>query len=215
MEWVARTTKTKPPASLPRIGPFPVSVVAVAIAALATALVLLIPHARWTDGAATRADSPAATTAELPVHAALEAALARGDVRAARDEWREAHRSQLRNPDWRRMLALGDAALAIARLDGSPRSGDIDARRAYLAAMFRARAAGSIDGVLRATESFATLGDRDVAEEGLRIGDAMAARSGDTRIRDRVQAMRARLYGASAEPEPAAPIDSTTWDQGP
>lgn len=215
MESVARTTKTKSPPSLARIGPFPLPVLAVTIAALATALVLLIPHARWTDVAHAPTDAPAANPAEPSALAQVEAAIARGDASAARDEWREAYRSQLRSPDWRRMLALGDAALEIARIEGSPRSGDIDARRAYLATMFRARAAGSIDGVLRATESFATLGDRDVAEEGLRIGDTMAERSGDARIRDRVQAMRARLYGVSAEPEPASPIDSTTWDQGP
>jgi hypothetical protein len=72
-----------------------------------------------------------------------------------------------------------------------------------------------VDGVLRATEAFATLGDRDVVEEGLRVAESLVARTGDAGARERVAAARARLGGQIAQPPAARPSDRITWDAGP
>ena len=77
---------------------------------------------------------------------------------------------------------------ALPGASGARQPWEADARQAYLGALFRARAEASLDGVLRATEAFATLGDRDVAEEGLRIAESVALRTGTAEARDRVLA---------------------------
>jgi hypothetical protein len=131
--------------------------------------------------------------ASLDRLAAIDGAIRRGDLKAARAEWNDTYRSLLRNPDWRQMAALGDAALVIGGTLGVRDGGKPDARRAYLGALFRARAAGSVDGVLRVTGAFAALGDRDVVDEGLRIAESLAKRAGDTAALERVLTTRTRL----------------------
>jgi len=61
-----------------------------------------------------------------------------------------------------RTPADGAAVSAAVAWDASPRPVE-RARAGYLAAMFRARAARSADGVRKACEGFAALGDTDVA----------------------------------------------------
>jgi hypothetical protein len=92
---------------------------------------------------------------------------------------------------------------------------EADARQAYLGALFRARAEASLDGVLRATGAFATLGDRDIAEEGLRIAESVALRMGTAEARDRVLAHRARFEGRDGTFHADGPSRVIRWDAGP
>jgi hypothetical protein len=58
-----------------------------------------------------------------------------------------------------------------------------EARRAYLAALTYARAQRSLEGVLRATESFARLGDRDMVVQGIRVARDLAGEDDDAQAR--------------------------------
>lgn len=59
-------------------------------------------------------------------------------------------------------------------------------RAAALAALFRSRGRGSLEGVLRACETFAALGDREVVTACVRIARGMA---GTDRVDDRLRAL--------------------------
>jgi hypothetical protein len=110
--------------------------------------------------------------------AAVDEALARGDVRGALRAWQPAHGAALGHRRWDGLLEVGEARLRIERAagvvrDGSVRDGKEQARLLYLMALFRARDAGSVDGVLRVATAFATLGDREVAERAVEIAAAL------------------------------------------
>src|SRR5262245_33952763 len=138
--------------------------------------------------------APSSLTGVAPVAdpgEVIDRALSEGQMKAARAAWRDAYRGALKQREWEVMVSLGDVAL---RRDATgQRIGEAQARQAYLAALFRARAEGSLSGVLRATEAFATLGDGDVVDEGLRIAEFTARRSEEPDARQRVAALRARL----------------------
>lgn len=191
----------------------------VAVVAGVAVIVWALPHAH-------RAVEP---PAELPVSdgqtpsassaaeriTAIGEAVQRGDLATARVMWHDAYRSLRRTRDWQGMAVLGDTALGIAGASGARQPWEADARQAYLGALFRARAEASLDGVLRATEAFATLGDRDVAEEGLRIAESVALRMGTAEARDRVLAHRARFEGRDATFRADGPSRVITRDAGP
>jgi hypothetical protein len=94
---------------------------------------------------------------------AFDEALARGDASAALRIWSEAHSAALRSRHWEGMLAVGDARLRIDQSTGPGSTAVAKAREAYLAALFRARQEGSLEGVIRAAEAFDALGDVEVA----------------------------------------------------
>jgi len=156
--------------------------------------------------------TPTSTTERIT---AIGEAVQRGDLAAARAAWHDAYRSLRRTRDWQGMAALGDTALGIAGASGARQPWEGDARQAYLGALFRARAEASLDGVLRATDAFATLGDRDVAEEGLRIAESIALRTGTAEARDRMLAYRARFEGRDPTIHADGLSSVTSWDAGP
>jgi hypothetical protein len=57
------------------------------------------------------------------------------------------------------------------------------ARKSYLTALFRARAAASLDGVLRVADGFTALGDESVVRECLRVADDVVGADADGRRR--------------------------------
>ena len=191
----------------------------VAVVASAAVIVWALPHAhRAVEPRPERPVSSGQTpstdsTAERIT--AIGEAIQRGDLATARAAWHDAYRSLRRTRDWQGMAALGDTALGIAGASGARQPWEGDARQAYLGALFRARAEASLDGVLRATEGFATLGDRDVAEEGLRIAESVAVRTGTAEARDRVLAHRARFEGRDATLYVDRPSRAISWDAGP
>ena len=113
----------------------------------------------------------------------MDRALASGDLVSATTSRHRANLAALGNRSWEGFLAVGDAALRLGVASGDRRAMELEARRAYLSALSRARAQRSLDGVLRATESFAHLGDRDVVERGLRIAHDLAGSDGDAQAR--------------------------------
>ena len=192
-----------------------------AVVAGAAVMVWALPHVhRAADGrlefgasSGSHSSPPPDSTSERIT--AIGGAIQRGDVAAASAAWRAAFQSLRPTQDWEGMAALGDTALWIAGVSGARDPWEADARRAYLGAMFRARSEDSLDGVLRATEAFATLGDRDVAQEGLRIAESVASRAGTVEARDRVFTYRARLEGRDATFHADGPSRVIRWDAGP
>jgi hypothetical protein len=103
-----------------------------------------------------------------------EEAAAGGDVRAAVRVREETYRAAVTGRTWEGFLAAGDAVLRLGDLTQNRGAAEPDARRLYLAALFRARSQYSLDGVLKATDAFARLGDRDVVAQGLAIAQDLA-----------------------------------------
>jgi hypothetical protein len=133
----------------------------------------------------------------------IEAALARGDLWTAGRARHAAEEAALRSRGWEGMLAVGHAALSLGEAAGSRRAGEADARRAYLTALFRARAQASLDGIVRAGEAFAFLGDRAVVVQCVRIAAALPPSADDPaalaaleRLSDRVRGARHTWLGA-------------------
>lgn len=130
----------------------------------------------------------------------VEAALAQKNTTAAEMAWQRAYREALRSRQWEPLLELGNAALRIGG-GGAPRAVATQmARQAYLDALFCARDRRSVDGVLRAAEAFAALGDRDVVVQSLRIADVLADAEGPA-ARERVAAARRRLAPTNPKTE--------------
>jgi hypothetical protein len=134
-------------------------------------------------------ESPAVRGGAAPWAARLatvEAALAVGDVPAALSAWREAYGAALGSRRWEGFAEAGDAYLRIGHASGAPASAVPRARDLYLSALFRARDAGSLDGVLRIAGAFATLGDHDVTVQALRMARRLAGPYPAPSLRDRL-----------------------------
>lgn len=104
----------------------------------------------------------------------MDQAIARGDLMAAAAVRREAYRAAIASRTWEGFLTAGDAVLRLGDATQSRTAAEPDARRLYLAALFRARSQHSLDGVLLATEAFARLGDREVVTQGLSLAAGLA-----------------------------------------
>jgi hypothetical protein len=72
------------------------------------------------------------------------------------------------------MIDVGDAALRVGPIPEFRDAPDAAARRSYLTALFRARGQGSLDGILRACQGFALLGDTPVVHQCIGIGHDVA-----------------------------------------
>ncbi|MBI4610122.1 MAG: hypothetical protein HY726_14070 [Candidatus Rokubacteria bacterium] len=123
----------------------------------------------------------------------VEEALVQNNVSAAEEAWLDAFVAALRSHRWEGLVEVGDAYLRLGKLAGFHEVATMKARRIYSAALFRARQQGSLDGVLRAAEAAAALGDREAAQQGVRIAEGLAAQARDPLARDRVRAVEERL----------------------
>jgi hypothetical protein len=93
---------------------------------------------------------------------------------------------------WERAMQIGDEAR---------QRGDVPAaRRAYVAALFRARGERSLPGVLDAAERFAALGDRDVVEHALGMAAPLGGADRDDETQRRLQALRDQLGVSGPRP---------------
>jgi hypothetical protein len=138
-------------------------------AALAIALAVmeaLASHTEWPDRG---------TTAWAPHVQQIDRALRRNRVNLATREWHEAYVAALGSGRWEGMLAVGDAALRIGDASRGRMTAASRAHHAYLSALFRARDDRSLEGVLRAGEAFAALGDTALAIYCLRIAEPLLA----------------------------------------
>lgn len=172
-----------------------VDIVRAAVALLAALLAALVVSGAWrVPGAGAAERTPAGRVAEWAASvAAVDEALAQRDVAVAARRAEEAYRAALASRRWEAMAAVGDAYLELAELSGVLDPWVPRARAAYLAALFRARAAGSAAGSLRVAEAFAGLGDTEAAAGALRIADRLAERAGDREMRQRVAGLAGRL----------------------
>jgi len=71
------------------------------------------------------------------------------------------------------MAEVADAALRVAGLGPAERHFEVEARRAYLLTLFRARRAHSPAGMVRAIEGFERIGDSEMAARARRIADSI------------------------------------------
>ena len=123
----------------------------------------------------------------------VDEALAQKNVSAARHAWQDAYGAALRSRRWEGLVEVGDACLRMSEVTGDPKASEATARQIYLAALFLARQQGSLDGVLRAAEAFARLGDYEVVERGLQMAERIAAQARDVEMTHRVAEVRKRL----------------------
>ena len=123
----------------------------------------------------------------------VDDALAKRDVGAAERSWRDAYAAAVASRRWEGMIEVGDVARRIGEVTGDRATADARARRAYLPALFQARQAKLLDGVLRTAEAFSSLGDRQAVAQCLRIAEHLAAEARDPQARERVSALSERL----------------------
>ena len=121
----------------------------------------------------------------------VDAALARKEYSAALRAANDAYALALNTARWDGMVCAGDLYRRIGEVTGLRRSFEDKAREAYQKAFFRARQQASVEGVLRATEGYAALGDAQMVGFGLRVAERLAAR--DPEAQADVRTFRARL----------------------
>jgi hypothetical protein len=80
--------------------------------------------------------------------AAIDEALAQGDVSRALMLWHPAYARALYDRSWESLLEVGDARLRIERAAGFSKIGESRARELYRVALFRAKEQGSAPGML-------------------------------------------------------------------
>ena len=122
----------------------------------------------------------------------VDEALAERNADAAVRAWHDAYIAALGSWRWEGMVAVGDAYLRIGEGPVSRHASQAKARQIYLAALFRAHQQVSLDGVLRAAEAFADLGDREVVEQSIRIAERLAEQDGDPQAGNRVRTFAER-----------------------
>jgi hypothetical protein len=163
-------------------------------------ITLLMVHSLVTDGAGL-GSKPAVAT-DVPWASSLRTlddALHHGSIDLAERAWHEAYSAALGSRQWEGMVAVGDAYLRIAAASGTGRAARARARQSYVTALYRARAAGSVDGVLRVAQAFKDLGDQDVVSVCLRIANDVAARSKNEGDRARVRRFAEQVTLPAAE----------------
>lgn len=125
----------------------------------------------------TRAGEPAdASPWRAPLRGAAEA-FAAGDGRTAYLAWEEGYRAAMRDRGWQGLVSAADTYIRIGGIPGQEATAP-RARRLYLAALFRARAARSSTGLVAVAEAFAALGDTEVAARSAALAERMAERGG-------------------------------------
>src|SRR5262245_38910137 len=128
----------------------------------------------------------------------VDTALARKEYSAALRAANDAYTLALGTTRWDGMVAAGDLYRRIGEATGLRRSFETKAREAYQKAFFRARQQASVEGILRATEGYAALGDAQMVGLGLRVAERLAA--GDPEAQADIRTFRARLGDATTIP---------------
>lgn len=172
---------------------------------------ILLAVAVATAGCEARSADPNAARWEQYIQV-MDDALTRGDVNAAEMARQEAVLAARASRRWDAMAAAGDASVRLSTSPGASPAVRPEARRIYRWALFRARQQGSLEGVMRLSEAFVELDDRDSARDGLAMVTAMLTESsGAHDVEDRVRALSSRLdEQASNRDEPTGDIGTPT-----
>jgi len=136
----------------------------------------------------------------------MDRALAADDISGAEMAWRNAYGLAIRSRQWEALLAAGDGSLRIADHVLVKQPYRARAAEAWRAALFRARAQRSVDGVLRVAEGFGRLGDAEGLTQVLRIADGLAAADPSGEAQRRVLDVRNRLIPTASTTTLADPI---------
>ena len=126
----------------------------------------------------------------------IDEAVVLGDTRTAVAVWREAYGAAMRSGHWRDLIDVGDAAIGIGDVQDFAETAAGAARKSFLTALYRAQAQQAVDGVLRAAEGFASLGDRAAVQSCVAIAYRVAAT--DAAARAQVSAFAERFAAADA-----------------
>jgi hypothetical protein len=111
---------------------------------------------------------------------AVDHALSNGDIAGAERAWRHAYSVATWSHQWRALADLGDAAIRIGDAAGQRGQYVPRAREAYFAALIRARADRSREGVTRMRHAFRVLGDHELAQQCAIIAESLPAREVNT-----------------------------------
>ena len=136
----------------------------------------------------------------------MDRALVAGDISGAEMAWRNAYGFAIRSRQWEALIAAGDGSLRIADHVLVKQPYRARAAEAWRAALFRARAQHSVDGVLRVAEGFGRLRDAEGLTQVLRIADDLAAADPSGAAQRRVLAVRTRLIPSASATTLADPI---------
>jgi hypothetical protein len=140
------------------------------------------------------------------LEAAVDAALAHGDLSTAVRTVEVARRRAKRDLRWEPSIEIGDAYYRISSRAGAPEPASRRAREAYQNALRNARHAESLDGVLRAAEGFAQLGDVEAMELSLHVARDLAG--SDAEALDDLKAATGRLSDLLRVARPAGHDDN-------
>jgi hypothetical protein len=127
----------------------------------------------------------------VPAIQQVDTALARKEYSAALRAANDAYTLALGTTRWDGMVTAGDLYRRIGEATGLRRSFESKAREAYQKAFFRARQQASVEGILRATEGYAALGDTQMVGLGLRVAERLAVR--DPEAQADIRTFRARF----------------------
>jgi hypothetical protein len=149
------------------------------------------------SGCGARSSDPYAASWDQYIQV-MDDALTRGDVNAAEMARQEAFLAARGSRRWDAMVAVGDASVRLMRAPGASSTLRLEARRIYRWALFRARQQGSFEGVVRVSEAFIELGDREAARDGLAMATDMLNGAHDDA--DRVKSLSDRLDDQASNP---------------
>ncbi len=121
----------------------------------------------------------------------VDGALGRKEYVAALRAANDAYALAQAAPRWEGLVAVGDAYRRIGETTGLRQSFDTKAREAYQKALFRARQHASVEGVLRAAEGYAALGDAAMVAHGIRVAESLAGSNAEAQAE--VKLFRTRL----------------------
>jgi hypothetical protein len=160
--------------------------------AIASMLVLMLMGVMIVDALADHAPEPGSQTSWKGHLQNVDEALTRNDFVSAEVLWSKAYAAALKSRHWEGMVAVGDAYRRLGARAGFHQAAAAKARETYLAALFRARSEGSLEGVLQAARGFAELGDEAVVEQCLHFARKVATQTRDPRAAERVRAFAER-----------------------
>jgi hypothetical protein len=133
---------------------------------------------------------PRVASAGTASPAAAPAGLDGDDALRSERAWRQAYAAARRTRGWNALVAVADAHGRLAA--EAQRAVRPQLRELYLEVLTRARAQGSLDGVLRAGEGFVALGDRGAAAQALRVARGMAPGRADADTLARLRSLAER-----------------------
>jgi hypothetical protein len=202
-------TSTRSPSNAAALGPFiplPVSVASTSPVAARTFLgiafvVALAASAATAVGRSHHLDEARSVPAERHDVARIRHELAGGRISLAAFEWSNAYAVAVAGREWRDLVAVGDAALAIGDAAGTRVGWTAKARDCYRSALYRARAEESLDGALAATQALAGLGDPDGVAHAIAVARALAADpASQARVQDVASRLDQRVFATAESP---------------